>query len=574
MDHLPAPRDAGASIRVPHLGVIPYDLSEGLTSDAALDHFKLFPDRHGFGQQGTILRGLDPLRLATVVQSWLYFGLISAFFNTHLDLADFTATEPSDDPSRQHGLVYVTSAHLNTLLKRLDEDEWNGLNEEQEAYSEEREETDRHRRAVLRERRKALSVSRAERRELRKDLCNHSRDVVRSFDEQDVEKSPELAAICLSIQLLTITLLGCNPTKDPSRGWSDDDNVDDDDDDSSSDRGEGCPWRMNLVCCIFDVWLYLEERLDRLVVRIRAHLGSYSATRPAKRDINYPSYCLDLSHWESDLLRSTMVRNGWCRSDLDHIFASQDLLTIYYLSQIRRHPILSSSHTQCTREECFAINSPSKPPYHRSHTIDLCQCRDICVDTDRLCRIIEDGDIPLVYVEPAGHGTFRLRLTRMGSLSEYVAISHVWSDGLGNPDANSLFQCELESLMDSFIHIPVDRYTRLRTLNRRIRMVPEYLASKLLSRGGPIFRKQLFWMDTLCIPVTCATDPPDRVARINALKQRAIKGMNMVYYGATHVVILDAELRNRSLTGTPKVSRLGAFNTRVWSFTNSQILCS
>lgn len=561
MDHLPAPRDAGASIHVPHLGVIPYDLFEGLPLDAALDHFKLFPDRHGFGQQGKILRSLDPLRLATVVQSWLYFGLISAFFNTHIDLADFTATEPSDDPSREPGPVYVTSAHLNTLLKRLDWDERDRRNEEREAYSKERKETDRHRRAVLRERRKALSASRAERKELRNDLCNHSRDVVRSFDEADVEKSPELAAICLSIQLLTITLLGCNPTKSPSWGWLDDDDVDHDDSSSEAESClAGCPWWMKLLCYLLDILLYLGEQLDRLEVRIRARLG-ISATSPATHDIEYPSYSLDLSHWESNILRSTMVRNGWCRSDLDHIFAGQDLLTVYYLSQIRRFPVLSSSHTQCTREECFAINSPSKPPYHRSHTTDVCQCRDICVDTDRLCRIIEDGDIPLVYVEPAGHGTFRLRLTRMGSLSEYVAISHVWSDGLGNPDANSLFQCELESLMDSFLHIPVDRYTRLRTLNRHLRMVPEYLASKLASRGGPIFRKQLFWMDTLCIPVARATDPPDQVSRINALKKRAINGMNMVYYGATHVVILDAELRKTSLAGTPKVSRLGAFNT-------------
>lgn len=84
----------------------------------------------------------------------------------------------------------VTSAHLDTLLKRLDVDEAKGRNKEREAYSKECKETDRHRRAVLRKRRKALSASRAERRELelRNDLCNHSRDVVRSFDEQDVEK--------------------------------------------------------------------------------------------------------------------------------------------------------------------------------------------------------------------------------------------------------------------------------------------------------------------------------------------------------------------------------------------------
>ncbi|ETS80710.1 hypothetical protein PFICI_08239 [Pestalotiopsis fici W106-1] len=568
MDHLPAPRDAGAPIRVPYLDVIPYDLVDDLPLDAALEHFRQFPDRREFGHQGTIARDLDLAKLATVVQSWLYFGLISAFFNTHIDLTDFTTTRPPDDPLRDPGPVCVTSAHSNKLLKKLDRREREARNKERESYSEERGETDRHRKEVLREQRKALSASRAKRRKLRDDLCIYSRHTVSSLDEEDIEKSPDLAAICLSIQLLTITLLGCNPTKDPSIGWRDND------DDSSIEPDDGlsdlpCWTKLYLYGWLFGI--SIKSFFWSIPSKVKALFRYEPAPPPATHEIYYPSYFLDLSHWESNILERKMVRNGWCRSDLDHIFTSQDLLTIYYLSQIRRSPVLSLPHFQCTREECFPFDSPSRPPYRRSHATDTCQCRDIHVDTESLCRIIEDGDIPLVYVEPAGHGTFCLKLTRMGSLSEYVSISHVWSDGLGNPDANSLFQCELESIMDSFPEVPLDSDTRLRTLKGQLQMVLRHLKYKFVSRDEPVFRKQLFWMDTLCIPVACASNTPDQVARINALKQRAIHHMNMVYYGATtHAMILDAQLRKISLTGAPKCEiaariAFSHWNSRCWT---------
>ncbi|KAI0854809.1 hypothetical protein F4860DRAFT_498347 [Xylaria cubensis] len=561
MDHLPLPRNAGPPIAVPRLDVIPYDFVPCLPLNTALDHFRLFPDRHGFGSEGILHPDLEPDELARVVQSWLYFGLISAFFDTHIEIMDFTITVAPCGLLQKPGVARVTSAPLNTLLRRLDREDRESCDKEQVLYVAEQTETDHNRKRFFQEHREVLKASRELRRELRKDMCSHAFNSVRRLHKSDVARSIELAAICLSIQLLAVTLLGCNPTREPELMEVDLRHM---------FRSKLPIWKRFPfeIFEIFEIFLKNRDKLDDKL-KTRETREDDSINWP-EHSISYPNRYFEDSHWEGNLLRSTMVRNGWCQSELDDIFANQDLLTVYYLAQIERSQVFSLPHNQCTKDACVAINSPSHPPYRRSHTIDACQCREIFVNTEALCRIIEDGDIPLVYLEPTAHGTFRLRLKRMGSLSSYVAISHVWSDGLGNPSGNSLFQCEIESLRDSLHHIPIKRYIKLRTICRLFRLIPGCLASKLFRRGKPDFRKQLFWMDTLCIPVAKSTDPPTRVARINALKSQAIHRMNMVYYGATHVLILDGELRRINLKEAPRcevAARIayGRWNARCWT---------
>jgi hypothetical protein len=88
----------------------------------------------------------------------------------------------------------------------------------------------------------------------------------------------------------------------------------------------------------------------------------------------------------------------------------------------------------------------------------------------------------------------------------YVAISHVWAHGLGNPRENALPTCQLLALNTKLSRLGSNPY-------------------------------QLFWMDTLCIPVTPAN-----------LRKQIIDSMASIYAMADCVLVLGACLM--SLSGT------------------------
>ncbi|KAL2830169.1 hypothetical protein BJY01DRAFT_240459 [Aspergillus pseudoustus] len=92
---------------------------------------------------------------------------------------------------------------------------------------------------------------------------------------------------------------------------------------------------------------------------------------------------------------------------------------------------------------------------------------------------------------------------------DYVAISHVWADGKGNPKANALPLCQIE---------------RIQRLVEGVRWEgrKEVPANPNESDGIG------FWMDTLCLP-----------AKDKRLKGLAIQSMRHVYSHAKAVLVLD-----------------------------------
>ena len=73
------------------------------------------------------------------------------------------------------------------------------------------------------------------------------------------------------------------------------------------------------------------------------------------------------------------------------------------------------------------------------------------VPTDQLCNTVEMQDgIPLVVFKSSGKNSHypSLELIQYDGRTEYVAISHVWGEGLGNPAANELPICQLTKIQD------------------------------------------------------------------------------------------------------------------------------
>jgi hypothetical protein len=107
-----------------------------------------------------------------------------------------------------------------------------------------------------------------------------------------------------------------------------------------------------------------------------------------------------------------------------------------------------------------------------------------------------------VQFEADGRG---LRLTSTETVKKYVCISHVWSDGLGNPHRNSIPRCQYERL------------------------------SGILDKLYPD-EKVPFWIDTICVP----REPW-------ALRRQTIMLMGKTYSEAEVVLILDKYLLDLDL---------------------------
>jgi hypothetical protein len=67
---------------------------------------------------------------------------------------------------------------------------------------------------------------------------------------------------------------------------------------------------------------------------------------------------------------------------------------------------------------------------------------------DELAEITRKGGIPLVSIEISSEAdsAISLRVHNRDRDSKYVAISHVWADGLGNPHQNALPSCQIRQL--------------------------------------------------------------------------------------------------------------------------------
>ncbi|EON66393.1 hypothetical protein W97_05490 [Coniosporium apollinis CBS 100218] len=159
--------------------------------------------------------------------------------------------------------------------------------------------------------------------------------------------------------------------------------------------------------------------------------------------------------------------------------------------------------------------------YQTRHIRDECNCLDVSIPVEEMTRIVTEGDVPLVSIHPQAHGIIDLCVSRATNATDYVAFSHVWSNGLGNPQGNSLPQCQLEYFADAFVEAGWDR-------------------------------ARLFWIDTLCIPINQA-----------ALKTKAINQMGLIYSAASSVFVLDAELQQIRVSETADHSHMLALQAHI-----------
>ena len=244
-------------------------------------------------------------------------------------------------------------------------------------------------------------------------------------------------------------------------------------------------------------------------------------------------------------LQRQMITKGWCPSQVNRISSTCDYSMMHYLSTIHRRSSEKSIHQTCSSTHCQAYNS-DLISYKTSHTTSLCQCSFICAPTKQINEIINSGGVPLISLHKTSLGKFEIHAHKSKAKSHYTAISHVWSGGLGNVQANALPICQLEYLNTCVSSLPKDgdsglnykKNTSNGGLDGKVWISPLGL-DNLVSPNN--CKPRLFWIDTLCIPVE-----PDS----SKLRLQAINKMDAIYAHAREVIVLDSEVQRISISGT------------------------
>ncbi|KAI0859813.1 hypothetical protein F4860DRAFT_242326 [Xylaria cubensis] len=260
-------------------------------------------------------------------------------------------------------------------------------------------------------------------------------------------------------------------------------------------------------------------------------------------------YNLSQSFPWTDPLWRLLRKDGWCPSHLSAIFARQGTSSLWFLYHLNRpppdqeHPFLrlkrnrsvfspfSTGEKLCTTSMC-KYRMLNDSTYKTMHT-DGCDgsCNDIAANPESLCSILRQQRIPLIFASK--ESSIRPEISFRAADNPripYIAISHVWSDGLGNPRQNSL---------------PICQFVRISHMVRSYRNI------------------QYFWLDTLCVP-------PD-ASNLRKEQDIAMVLMRQTYEWAKAVLVVDSWTVTEEHKGRADIENLHkvffcAWNTRLWTF--------
>ena len=202
----------------------------------------------------------------------------------------------------------------------------------------------------------------------------------------------------------------------------------------------------------------------------------------------------------ADLHEKGMIQSGWCPS-VTRVVGSSGICALGYAST--KSPFVrdgSDGHAKCSTAACVVDNIDSST-YRNRHVVPSCECPFIKPPLEAVLQALQLGEIPVVQYSSMKN---ELSVLRASEIS-YVAISHVWADGLGSTTEGGLPTCQIQGL------------------SKKVKQIPS-------SDTGA------FWMDSLCVPEK------------RELRKRAIGLMAKTYRDASATLVLDSGIRHCSVS--------------------------
>ncbi|KAF2164078.1 hypothetical protein M409DRAFT_25426 [Zasmidium cellare ATCC 36951] len=256
------------------------------------------------------------------------------------------------------------------------------------------------------------------------------------------------------------------------------------------------------------------------------------------------------------------LRNGWC---IHEVLAAQkefsSNIAKFYLLRMRK-PDLGLDHGDCGADSCKKLQI-DLPTYRPRHITEGCNC-DWAGPTPReVAECLQGDTFPVLRITGDALGDVRIEVVPYVEGMVYVALSHVWADGLGNPAANRLPRCQLLRLKKLVEDVRGGKIVHV--VDDGVKQAPE----------APLFypdpARQIFiWCDTICCPVQ-ATSNPLPLEELMALQSKAIARLRQVYQQASHALVLDRSLEEIDFHSIDRVEAAVRVYTsrwirRLWTF--------
>ncbi|KAL8966662.1 MAG: hypothetical protein Q9183_003268 [Haloplaca sp. 2 TL-2023] len=259
-------------------------------------------------------------------------------------------------------------------------------------------------------------------------------------------------------------------------------------------------------------------------------------------------------------LHQRFLSNGWCPRQVQMTMGRYSSSGIYYLSSLPRLPTFGGVlHGECDESRCTSASVDPKsyqPRHARACIPNVEACGMVGVQSSAVAACIQRGHIPLIRFQKGLNGVLEPELIESRGNLRYVALSHVWSGGLGNVNANSILTCQLRTIRDVLYDL---RRTAHDELDKNLggRKFDD-LKQALVGLCGfqPPEQPLLLWMDTLCVPVG---------AEHKEARQAALAQMAQIYVQAQCVLVLDPELQQTKHQGLPDEQIFASVLSSSWS---------
>ena len=222
-----------------------------------------------------------------------------------------------------------------------------------------------------------------------------------------------------------------------------------------------------------------------------------------------------------------LQQRGWCPVIISRFQQTMpsSVLAYFDASQLEN---LAKGHESCSNTTC-SRNNVDTDTYQQQHSIEGCSCVKVSPRFQEVTTAIRNEQIPVISLL----NTEKLATT-IAKDTPYVAISHVWADGLGSTTEKGIYWCQAKRL-SSF-------------------------ASDAAGSGTP------FWVDSLCIP------------EASEYRKEAIAMMKSVYQNATKVVVVDRSIcqqsAQQSIMSLIYIVAASSWMQRLWTYQEAYLASS
>jgi hypothetical protein len=264
------------------------------------------------------------------------------------------------------------------------------------------------------------------------------------------------------------------------------------------------------------------------------------------------------------VLRELMLEKGWCPRLVEVLQESFDVELQCFLFATGTSRI-DIGHEGCSNEGCVRTRVV-EGEWKVRHAVEGCECGLIGIDEAELIKVLERREIPVLVLKREEAGKLTLHVNGTTETRPYIAISHVWADGLGNPDANAIPICQAENLYTALTQMhEAEPQWSSQEWDKWTQALQEY-GHKVLpptpNEISPQLNESLpFWLDTLCIPTN---------ESFKDFRELSLNKMRDIYHAAIGTLVLDNDLCTLPPSSPPHLilSRLliSDWRQRLWTY--------